>query len=779
MSLGYGNAVGIFAVPIASTSPPAASWSGRGPWFGDDPVLAMLDRPHRTGSELVALVSRLNEVHEASQLTISTLAEYLAAAPEPLTPDDPCWRGEMRSGARAKPAHGRHERADRHQARGGPRRALLERYAEPLSALHRRAGDSPEAYLRLAWPRVIENSAHDSICGVQHRSWWSTRCWSASPRPSRSPRRSRARAAAAVAATSARLAGRHEAPRRPPGRASSRRNCRSPKAWSSVALELPRTGAASQPRSWPGASRSCSTSRSAAATSMISSGASMDARCSTVSGMAYRIEGRTLILEVAETSRIPSGWTSTACAATLESAEGGAGRRLAGSDRRPARAERWSRRPAPALGWTALRPVEGGAHPGPRREADRRRPRPRERPRHRHGRRRRHAPPRDHRRRRERGRRPHRGRRRLRRLLQLRPAGDGHDRRRAGLDLTRARSRRAGPGRLVVDPPLRMARRPASDGSSRTAETEATDVVTDVELRADEPFVRVGLSSSTTRTTTACASTLPLPRPAARSHAEGQFAVVERGMTAEGGYREEPLPTFPAHGWVDAGGLRHPPRPRGRVRAGRRDGRELAITVLRSTGLISRNDRLAYGRIRPVPRSPFPMRSSAVAGGSSSAAGRTAANGPPGASPRPPSAIAISSCRGRALAGADEPRGRLAAPATMRSVSEGEHVVLTSLRRRDDDWLEARIVNLDADARSLASSRRPDRRARGGPAWRSLAPRWSSRPDGSLALSLGPAEIRTVQLRRREHCCATAPIFSTTQDRARAPRLGVGLPTRP
>ena len=31
-----------------------------------------------------------------------------------------------------------------------------------------------------------------------------------------------------------------------------------------------------------------------------------------------------------------------------------------------------------------------------------------------------------------------------------------------------------------------------------------------------------------------------MPRRADRSHAEGQFAVVERGLTGEGGYREEP-----------------------------------------------------------------------------------------------------------------------------------------------------------------------------------------------------------------------------------------------
>ena len=42
----------------------------------------------------------------------------------------------------------------------------LERYAEPLTALH--GGPWPARLLELAWRRVVENSAHDSICGCSH-----------------------------------------------------------------------------------------------------------------------------------------------------------------------------------------------------------------------------------------------------------------------------------------------------------------------------------------------------------------------------------------------------------------------------------------------------------------------------------------------------------------------------------------------------------------------------------------------------------------------------------
>jgi alpha-mannosidase len=53
-------------------------------------------------------------------------------------------------------------RVDLKAAAGQAERAL-ERYAEPLAAIH--GGVWPERLLELAWRRVVENSAHDSICG--------------------------------------------------------------------------------------------------------------------------------------------------------------------------------------------------------------------------------------------------------------------------------------------------------------------------------------------------------------------------------------------------------------------------------------------------------------------------------------------------------------------------------------------------------------------------------------------------------------------------------------
>ena len=114
------------------------------------------------------------------------------------------------------------------------------------------------------------------------------------------------------------------------------------------------------------------------------------------------------------------------------------------------------------------------------------------------------------------------------------------------------------------------------------------EVATAVELRAGEPFSRIRVSFDNPCDDHRLRFHVPLPERAATSAAEGQFAVVERGLEAEGGYGEVPLPTFPAYGFVDAGGI-----------AVLLDhvmeyelvdgGRELALTLLRSIGLISRS----------------------------------------------------------------------------------------------------------------------------------------------------------------------------------------------
>jgi alpha-mannosidase len=91
----------------------------------------------------------------------------------------------------------------------------------------------------------------------------------------------------------------------------------------------------------------------------------------------------------------------------------------------------------------------------------------------------------------------------------------------------------------------------------------------------------------------------PLPKPALVSHAECAFGVVDRALDAEGGLQEYGLTTFPSRRFVSAGGLTvlHD----GVLEYQLVDeGHALALTLLRATGMLSR-DRMAY---RPNPAGP-------------------------------------------------------------------------------------------------------------------------------------------------------------------------------
>ena len=107
------------------------------------------------------VVAEANALDAGYELHICSLAEHVAGAP---TEDLPAWSGELRSGARANLLMGvGSNRVDVKQAAARAERAL-ERVAEPMSALFLPADRWPGALLDAAWLEVIRNSAHDSIC---------------------------------------------------------------------------------------------------------------------------------------------------------------------------------------------------------------------------------------------------------------------------------------------------------------------------------------------------------------------------------------------------------------------------------------------------------------------------------------------------------------------------------------------------------------------------------------------------------------------------------------
>ena len=128
---------------------------------------------------------------------------------------------------------------------------------------------------------------------------------------------------------------------------------------------------------------------------------------------------------------------------------------------------------------------------------------------------------------------------------------------------------------------------------------QRVEVVTDVELRAGEEVVRVTAGFDNRCRDHRLRAVFPLPSVATSSRAECAFGLVERGLEAEGGPHEYPLPTFPSRRFVSAGGLTvwHEGLLEYEVTDG---GRALALTLLRATGILSR----PYMAYRPNAAGP-------------------------------------------------------------------------------------------------------------------------------------------------------------------------------
>ncbi len=143
------------------------------------------------------------------------------------------------------------------------------------------------------------------------------------------------------------------------------------------------------------------------------------------------------------------------------------------------------------------------------------------------------------------------------------------------------------------------------DGGSQARVGEHTvSVTTDVEVRADERVVRVTTSFVNPSGDHRVRVLLPLPEATDHSEAESAYTVVTRGLTAEGRADEFGLPTAPAHRFVSAGRLsvaHEGVTEYELIDVADGAAHTLALTVLRSTGMLSRLG-MAY---RPFPAGPL------------------------------------------------------------------------------------------------------------------------------------------------------------------------------
>jgi mannosylglycerate hydrolase len=143
----------------------------------------------------------------------------------------------------------------------------------------------------------------------------------------------------------------------------------------------------------------------------------------------------------------------------------------------------------------------------------------------------------------------------------------------------------------------------ATTPERRSDERRPVVVTTTLTLDADERFVRVAVDIDNQCRDHRLRAWFPLPSAARCSRADTAFGIVTRGLVAEGGPTEQPLATYPAGRFVQAGGLT--------VAFDRlleyelvdiRDGEShaLALTLLRATGMLSRGPMST----RPLPAGP-------------------------------------------------------------------------------------------------------------------------------------------------------------------------------
>ena len=720
---GYGNAAYLLDAPERLPERLAAFAESVSPFYGEDDLLAMYGTDHTEPSpELVRHVERANAEQDRYRVEIEALGGYLSRAGG----DAGLLRvrGELRSAARANMLMGvTSSRIDLKAACARAER-LLERYAEPLQALY---GDTwPEEYLRLAWSMVIQNSAHDSICGCSVDAVGEqVLARYAEATQIAGELRDRACATVAEGAPNGSLVAINPSPSRRTDVVELELPV--PDAWEAVALELPDGSLATAQE--VGRSRPLLYAADLPRAELGSffrrvHGRELFGRW--LNALRLDEAGRRLTFEVARKPD-PAELDVDALRQEVEAIPDGGRWRVEIADE--TRRRLVASLPVPALGWSAVRAVRGSGssenavHARERRlgnglldvevAAD--------------------------------GTLTVGGLEGVGRLVDGGDFGDSYNYAPPAADTLVERPetvsielRAAGPvvAELAVVRTYRWPVGVLADGSAREPETACVPVTTLVELRAGEPFLRLRLSFDNPCADHRLRFHVPLPEPAQSSLAEGQFGVVERSGLPEAGHGEVPLPTYPARGFVDAGGvavlLEHV------LEYELIDGRELALTVLRATGLISRSAN-PYREDPAGPEVAIPdaqcRRSWSVGFALYPHAGSWVDAHVLAQMERYQHPFVTAA--GRAAAGG------LADGEGLRV--EGEGVVLSSLRRRGS-WLELRLACEQPEPREVfvaggfREAREADLLGRQGAAL--------ALDGGSLRLRLGPWEIRTIQLRR-------------------------------
>jgi alpha-mannosidase len=737
---GYGNTAGLFAYPDVALA-------GRrllerlAPFFGSQPVLAMYGADHSTPlPDLPDAVEEINRSQDRYQVRLGTLAGYLMGEAD--GDDLPSWRGELRSGSRANILMGVISARVGLKAACARAERLLARYAEPLQALHGTGWPAP--FLELGWRRLVESSGHDSItgCGADAvADHVAVRLGEAAQLGAGLAERVAAEVAGRVPRGA--VAVLNPSPFARAGLVDL--DLAVPEDWAEVTLELAGgRRAATQELGRSPALVHTETLPGRRLGDLFRRVHGRELYNRVVNGIRVEtVGGHRLLVEVDDHPDPPQLDVDELRAVVDMAAAAAPDADWEVRVTAPPRRRLLAAVPVPALGWTSVvpRPGRGTLFPpvapaaagpvlaGPGRLGNGLVT---------------VAVATDGTLRVEAGGMVLEG---VGRLVDGGDAGDlynyappEHDRLVDAPDRVEVEPLAGGPvrGELGVHRTYRWPVGLDAAGTARSAELAAARTVLRAELRAGEPFVRLRLEVDNPCRDHRLRLHLPLARAAASSFAEGQFAVVERGTQAEGGAGEVPLPTFPASGFVDAGGvavlLGHvteyelgtgPP--------------ELALTVVRSVGQISRD----LHRYREEPAGPQTPTPGAQCLGT--LVTDLAVFPHPGAW-HEDGVLTQMECFHHDLLAAPGSAG----PGPVRGLEGGGlsvggvGVVLSSLRRRGD-WLELRLACQHPEPVSatvgggVAAARAADLLGRPGPALPVAG--------GGLRLELGAWEIRTVQLR--------------------------------
>ncbi len=136
------------------------------PFMASDRVLVMVGYDHAgPDPSLVERLAGAGRILDEVRPAIGGLGDHLTG--QVITQDPPTWRGELRSSARAHLLPNVYSARVHQKRERGRVESLVERYAEPLSALvpgYR----WPAEELDRVWTLLLWNGAHDSSCGCSH-----------------------------------------------------------------------------------------------------------------------------------------------------------------------------------------------------------------------------------------------------------------------------------------------------------------------------------------------------------------------------------------------------------------------------------------------------------------------------------------------------------------------------------------------------------------------------------------------------------------------------------